>query len=233
MSSSRDTGPFPAGLVQYDSAWENAEAYIAKQLHLDLDESEHLGDDWVLTPNETILAGCQQIIDTTSDPTVLEVLVAALLTSYHLRPVHAMLTQIADSAAIKWRDGARAIAQGNLLRRVSQAYRYGVVADDLDFVLAMCGDPAFGPQGPEDGEDLRGYWFESVAKLKDPRVLLFCRNLIDDDLGRWTDFRLIDAMRIVAKAWNPGDAEIFSRIAAEHPDSWIRRSAKSTLKRRT
>ncbi|MFC9689055.1 hypothetical protein ACFTSF_10985 [Kribbella sp. NPDC056951] len=230
MSSSRDTDAFLASL-DYGSNWENAEAYIAKKLHLELNESEHLGDDWVLTPDEAILAGCQQLIDSTSEPVVREVLVAALRTSYHLRRVHSLLAQIAETAAAKWRAGDREVPQRNLLRRVSQAYHYGVVDADLDFVLRMCAEPTFAPQSPEDGEDLRGYWFESLAKLKDAEVGRFCRNVIDDDLGRWTDFRLIDAMRVAAKSWTPSDAEVFSRIAAEHSDSWIRQNAKRILKR--
>jgi hypothetical protein len=227
---SRETDEFLASL-DYGPQWEAAEAYVVKELHLELDEREHLGDDWVLAPDETILAGCQRIIDSSPGPAVLEVLVAALRTSYHLRRVHAMLTQIATTAADDWRNGDRGYAHRDLVRRVSQAYRYGVQPADLDFVLEMCSDAAFGPQDQDDGEDLRAYWFDSLAKLKDPRVGAFSRNLIQEDLGSWSDFRLIDAMRVAAKSWTSADVEVFDRIAAEHPDSWIRQNAKRILQR--
>lgn len=232
MSSSRDTEDFLANL-DYGSTWVEAEAYVAKALHLQLDNGEHLGDDWVLTPDEPILAGCQRLIDSSPSPAVLEVLVAALRTSYHLKRVHAMLKQIAQVAAENWRNGDRGDTSSALLHRVSQAFHYGVKPADLDFVLEMSSEPTFGPQDAKDGHDFRGYWFESLAKLKDARVGAFCRNIINDDLGRWSDFRLIDAMRVVAKSWEPADAEAFSRIAAEHPDSWIRQHAKRMLKRHT
>ena len=230
VTSSRDTDDFLANLA-YDSWWLDAEAYIAKQLHLELDQGEHLGDDWVLTPDDVILAGCQRIIDSSPDPAVLDVLVAALRASYHLQLVHAMLGQIAESVAERWRSGDHAIPARSLLHRVSQAYRYGVKARDLDFVLEMCSEPTFGPQDPDDGHDFRGYWFESLAKIKDPRVGAFCRDIIKEDVGRWTDFRLAEAMRVAAKSWEPTDTEPFSRVAAEHPDSWIRQNAKRILKR--
>jgi hypothetical protein len=114
---------------------------------------------------------------------------------------------------------------------VSQTYRYGVKAADLDFVLEMCSEPTFAPQDPDDGEDFRAYWFTSLAKIKDPRVGTFCRAIIQEDLGRWSDFRLIDALRAAAKSWKPSDAEAFSRIAQEHPDSWIRQNTKRILER--
>lgn len=230
MSSSRDTNEFLANL-DYGQRWVEAESYVARELHLELDENEHLGDDWVLTPDEVRLAGCQRIIDSSPGPAVLEVLVAALRASYHLQRVHAMLTQIAAPSADKWRNGDRGYANRDLLRRVSQTYRYGVKAADLDFVLEMCSEPTFAPQDPDDGEDLRAYWFDSLAKIKDPRVGAFCRTIIQEDLGRWSDFRLIDALRAAAKSWEPSDAEAFSRIAAEHPDSWIRQNTKRILER--
>jgi hypothetical protein len=230
VTSSRETEDFLANLA-YDSWRLDAEAYIAKQLHLELEQGEHLGDDWVLTPDDVILAGCQRLIDSSPGPAVLDVLVASLRASYHLQRVHGLLSQIAESAAEEWRSGDHGIPHRNLLRRVSQAYRYGVKPTDLDFVLEMCSDPTFAPQEPDDKEDFRCYWFDSLAKLKDPKVGTFCRNIIKKDLNRWTDFRLAEAMPVAAKSWEPTLTDLFSRVAAEHPDSWIRQNAKRILKR--
>ncbi|MEU0094511.1 hypothetical protein [Kribbella sp. NPDC006257] len=230
MSPSRDTDEFLANL-DYGSTWLESESYVARELHLDLDKGEHLGDDWVLTPDEVRLAGCRRIIDSSPGPVVLEVLVAALRESYHLRRVHTLLTQIAATAAETWRSGDRGFANRDLLRRVSQAYRYGVKPADLDFVLEMCSEPTFASQNTGNVEDLRAYWFDSLAKIKDRRVGDFCRTIIQEDLGAWSDFRLIDALRAAAKSWESADAEAFSRIAAEHPDSWIRQNTKRILER--
>jgi hypothetical protein len=109
VSPSRETEEFLSNL-DYGSRWLKAESSVARELDLDLDKGEHLGDDWVLTPDEVRLGGCQRIIDSSPGPAVLEVLVAALRGSYHLQRVHAMLTQIASTTADTWRNGDRGYA---------------------------------------------------------------------------------------------------------------------------
>ncbi|TDU89032.1 hypothetical protein EV138_2586 [Kribbella voronezhensis] len=187
----------------------------------------------MLTPNDEILAGCQRLVDSSPGPVVLEVLIAALRTSYHLKRVHVLLTQIAGDAIKNWRGGERAFPNRDLLRHVSQVYRHGVMPEDLHFVLEMCSDPTLAPKKSADVEDLRVYWFSSLAKLKDPDVEAFCRKIVTEDLGRWTDYRFVEAMKIVARFWQPADAGSFTLISKQYPDSLTRRDAKRILQRKT
>lgn len=114
------------------------------------------------------------------------------------------------------------------MRSCAHAFRYGVRAEDVDLVLSLCDDPEL---AADDLEDFRRYWFESLKKLKDPKVTQFCRDILANDIGLWKDYRLIDVMQVLGKRWDPADSPMFHRVAEEHTDSDVRDTARRILKR--
>ncbi|WP_157631106.1 hypothetical protein [Kribbella catacumbae] len=215
-----------------DPEYLQAEAQLAAELGVELDPGEHFGEDWVLTPDETMVARCRKVIDSEPAPIVLDLLVTALQWSYHRKAVHQLLTDIARLTVTRWVAGERGLDQAEGLRDVSHAYRYGARAEDLDLILQMCNEPSLDEPG-EGGELFWGSWFDSLAKMKDPRAADFCRDIIANDLGRWTDLRTYAAVPIVGKAWQPTDSALIEPIAKNHPDSQLRRTAKRILDKQT
>lgn len=213
-----------------DPEYVAAEAQLAAELGVELDPGEHFGEDWVLTPDIPMIARCQQVIDSEPASLVLDLLVTALRGSYQRKAVHQLLTDIARLTVTRWVAGDRSVNQSNVLRGVSQAYPYGARAEDLDLLLQMCNEPSLVEQW-EGGENFQSYWFDSLAKMKDPRAADLCRDILAKDLGEWTDSRTYDAVRIVGKAWQPADLTLIEPIATDYPDSLLRRTAKRILKK--
>ncbi|GAA1719336.1 hypothetical protein GCM10009745_80400 [Kribbella yunnanensis] len=233
MSKSRgiDEGHRQAFLAmsgEPDPEFVKVEAQLAADLGVELDPGEHFGDDWVLTPEDGMIARCQGVIDGKPAPVVLGLLVTALRQSYHRKPVHHLLSEIGCLTVARWVAGDRSPDQRELLRDVSQAYRHGAGAEDLDLLLQFCDEPSL-VEDWDGGEDFQSYWFESLAKIKDPRATDFCRGIIAEDTGRWTDSRTYSAVPIVGKAWQPADAGLLRPVALEHPDSQLRRTAQRIL----
>jgi hypothetical protein len=220
--------------TDYDPEFVEAEAYLARALGIELGPGEHFGDDWVLTPDDSMLRRCREVVAWRPRAEVLEALVVAFEGSYHRQPVHRLLTDIARMALGVWRDGDRSNAQRSLIRQVGNVYKYGTKPADLDLLLDLCDEPTFTPPTIEDGdEDFRGYWFEALAKIKDPRVTEFCRAIAQRDLDHDDEPRVLLALRVLGKTTDPAIAALITRIATEHPDSEARRIAKRILKRHT
>lgn len=217
------------GWVNYDPAFVEAELYLAKALRVELDEGEHFGEDWALTPDVQMLGRCRQVVDSEPRLEVLLALVYALRGSYHLKAAHEILTLIGQRTIEEWMDGGRSITLTHVIQHAGQAYRYGVRRDDIDFVLRMCDEPSLAAWC--EGEDLRLYWFEALAKVKDPRVPAFARAIVRQDVDRWTDFRNLDALRILAKDGDPDDLDLTLRVARDHPDSYVRQGARRIVNR--
>jgi hypothetical protein len=178
-----------------------------------------------------MLDRCRQVVDSHPKPAVLDALVRALRGSYQLKAVHDLMTDIARQAATAWREGDQSFTQRDLIRDVANAYRYGAKAADVDFVLEMCDEPTFRAPGNGDEEDFRNYWFDALAKIKGPRVAEFARSAVRNDIGRWTDYRISFALRVVGKTWESVDSELCTSIAEGHPDAEVRGDAKRILKR--
>ncbi|TCC20562.1 hypothetical protein [Kribbella sindirgiensis] len=216
--------------TDYDPEYVEAEQYLAKALQVDLDDDEHFGDDWVIEPADWMLARCRAVVESQPKPDVLDALVLGLHGSYQRKAVHDLLTAIARQAVTLWRAGDQGLRVRDLIRDTAHAYKYGTRATDLDFVLEFCDEPTFAAEG-DDHEDLRAYWFDSLIKIKQPTVAEFARAIARTDLGRWEDYRITGALRIIGRVWEPGDAELCSQIASDYPDAEIRRDAKRILKR--
>ncbi|WP_343972680.1 MULTISPECIES: hypothetical protein [Kribbella] len=207
---------------------EHAVSVLEVALGIDLTEVE-LGEDYVLEPSDEMLKRCEDLVASGPSPEVLSELVAGLRNSYHLRRVHRLLAEMGWQVLHQLR--ADVGTSGVFLRvaeRLGQAFKYGAGPADLDLVLEMCSDTNLTFEG--DIEDVRNYWFDSLAKIRDDRVGEFCRSIIDADLGRWQDLRLGSSIRALAKVWDGKTDPIrVGRIAEEHPDSFIRKVARQSL----
>ena len=215
--------------TDYDPVYVEAEQYLAKALQVDLDDDEHFGDDWVIEPEDWMLARCRAVVESQPKPAVLDALVRGLRGSYQRKAVHDLLTDIARQAVTLWRGGNRSLTVRDLVRDTAHAYKYGTKPDDVDLVVEMCSEPTFTVEG--DDEDFRIYWFDSLIKIKQPRVVEFARRVVRDDIGRWSDYRVSQALRIIGRSWEPDDAELCAQIARDHPDAEVRADAKRILKR--
>lgn len=213
----------------YDPEYVEAEQYLAKALQVDLDDDEHFGDDWVIEPEDWMLARCRAVVESHPRPAVLDALVLGLRGSYQRKAVHYLLTAIARQTVTLWRAGDRSLTVRDLVRDTAHAYKYGTKPDDADLVVEMCDEPTFAVEG--DDEDLRVYWFASLIKIRRPQVAEFVRRVVRSDIGRWSDYRVSQALRIVGRTWEPDDAELCAQIARDHPDAEVRADARRILKR--
>lgn len=221
---------FQAYVGPPDPEYLRAEAWLAAWLGVELEPGEHFGEKGVLDPDVDMIARCHAIVDAAPSPAVLDVLVEALQGSYHLVKVHALLTRIGRLTVERWVAGDRGMDQREVLRGVSQAYRWGVKAGDLDMLLEFCNELSL-VDNWDGGENFLSYWFDSLAKIKDPRVASFCREIIANDLERWADSRLYDAVPVIGKRWEPADRSLLEAVAKEHPDSLLRRVARRIIEK--
>jgi hypothetical protein len=196
-------------------------------LGIDLDGVDLGGAHVLDLSSDDILQRCKGLVDSQPPTPVVNALVGGLRESYQRRPVHEMLVDLTEQVAERWRAGARDWDTHEALRHLAQAFKFGVRPDDLDLVIKMCTDPVFTYEG--DIEDLRGYWFESLGKIRDDRAGKICRDIIDADQGHWEDLRLASAIQALRRVWDDTDHARVSRIAEQHPDSFVRKVAKRSL----
>lgn len=213
-----------------DQAELHAQSVLEVALGIELDDIE-LGQDYVLDTSKDMLSRCEKLVASEPSAQVVVALVAGLRNSYHLKPVHRLLVEMTNQV-VKSLHAAQD-GRTSLLCAVDvlgQTFKYGVQPADLDLVLQMCSDPILTYEG--DIEDVRGYWFDSLGKIRSDRSGELCRTIIDADLGIWRDLRLGSAIQALRRVWNETDPARVSRVAEEHPDSYIRKVAKRSLAQR-
>lgn len=170
-----------------------------------------------------------------SHPTgeVADISVALLAGSYDRHVTHEFVRDLVEHFYGRWKAGERGQEVHDQLRHLADPFSHQVGDDDYDLVMQLCSDAslALDDDGEPDIEDLRNYWFESLANLDDPRVRPFCRALLEADRGKWQDFRAVDALTILAQSPEAMDKDLVAAYAESHPDSELRRDARRLLKK--
>lgn len=164
---------------------------------------------------------------------VADVSVALLAGSYDRGLPHEFVRQLVEHFYDIWKAGEHGLEVRGQLRDLAEPFSHAVRADEYDLVMQLCSDEslAVDEDGERDIEDLRNYWFASLANLDDARVRPFCRALLEADRDRWEDYRAVDALEILARYPDAVDREVVAAYAESDPDSEVRRDARRLLKK--
>jgi hypothetical protein len=212
--------------MHYEDEETHARSVLEVVLGIDLTGVE-LGDDFVLDVTADMLRRRQGPVASEPATSVLVALVEGLRESYHRKPVQQLLVDMTKLVAGRRRASKDDMSSLSAINRLGQAFRYGAQPADLDLVLEMCSDPVFTFAG--DIEDVRNCWFDSLVKIHDDQAGKLCRDIIDGDLGSWRDLRLASAITALRRVWDESDPARISRVAEQHPDSYVQNVAKRSM----
>jgi hypothetical protein len=218
-----------------DPDFETAERRLAKALDVDpagLATWEDPGG-MVLAVDPSMLTKLEAVIAQRPGPEETVVLLYALREEVHRKPVHRLVKDLTEQALREWMDGKRGLNARRRIHELASFFRFGVQAEDYDLVARLCTEESFryAPDGSISGEDLRAYWFDALAKIKDERVPRLCESILRDDLDQWTDYRTSRAFQTLGRFWREDYEPLVGRYATDHPDSWVRQAARRVLKK--